>query len=239
MKGQYFRHFLFWFALLACLVVMAWNKPGEVLVKGLTAYSFIIAAVYAGRLAVRLWSGDHGWKLALTTFLLLLLVLGFAGAYGWGRLFNRDVYFHTELLSISIPVAALCMVIGVGLHLVRHLLRNKSVDPVLQDAATYVLLKAGGKTYKLDYNDLLYAEANRNYTKVVAVQQTINTPISFSNFEKLIASPQFIRVHRSFIINKSKFSHIEGNRVFIGKVEIPIGENYKEAFLLLISSSKA
>ena len=237
MKGQSYRHFLFCFALLACLVVMAWHKPGEVLVKGLAGYGFIIAAVYAGRLAMRFWTNDHNWKLALTTFLLMLLVFGFAGAYGWGRLFNHDVHFHSELLSISIPAAALCMVTGAALHLAGNILSSKGLNPLVQDAATYVLLKAGGKTYKLDYNDLLYAEANRNYTKVVTVQQTINTPVSFSNFEKLIAGPQFIRVHRSFIINRSKFSHIEGNRVFIGKHEIPIGESYKEAFFLLIGSS--
>ena len=237
MKGRYLRHFLFCFVLLACLAVMAWHKPAEVLVKGLAGYGFIIAAVYAGRLTVRLWSGDHNWKLTLTSFLLLLLVLGFNAAYCWGRLFNHDVYFHSELLSISIPAAALCMVTGAGLRLAGNILSSKGLHPLVQDAATYVLLKAGGKTYKLDYNDLLYAEANRNYTKVVTVQQTINTPLSFSNFEKLIVHPQFIRVHRSFIINKSKFSHIEGNRVFIGKHEIPIGENYKEAFLLLIGSS--
>ncbi|WP_414617830.1 LytTR family transcriptional regulator DNA-binding domain-containing protein [Dyadobacter sp. 32] len=41
----------------------------------------------------------------------------------------------------------------------------------------------------------------------------------------------FLRVHRSFIVNKSKITHIEGNRVFINDIEIPIGNNYREGFL--------
>jgi hypothetical protein len=33
------------------------------------------------------------------------------------------------------------------------------------------------------------------------------------------------------MVNTSKITHIEGNRVYIGKTEIPIGSNYREAFL--------
>jgi len=46
-----------------------------------------------------------------------------------------------------------------------------------------------------------------------------------------LPSSLFIRVHRSFIIIKSHITHIEGNRVFVNNIEIPIGINYKEAFL--------
>ena len=62
-------------------------------------------------------------------------------------------------------------------------------------------------------------------------QQTLLTGISFTTFEKMVPGAEFIRVHRSFIINKSQIGHIEGNRVFINQVEIPVGSNYKEAFL--------
>jgi hypothetical protein len=37
-------------------------------------------------------------------------------------------------------------------------------------------------------------------------------------------------LYRSFIINKSKITHREGKRVFIGSTEIPIGNNYRELF---------
>jgi DNA-binding LytR/AlgR family response regulator len=54
--------------------------------------------------------------------------------------------------------------------------------------------------------------------------------MSFSGFEGLLPESQFIRVHRSFIVSMSKIGHIEGNRVFIGEQEIPIGDNYREEF---------
>lgn len=98
-------------------------------------------------------------------------------------------------------------------------------------AEDYTFIKAEGKIYKVLFNDLIYAEAQGNYTKVVTSLYTILPTITFSGFEELLPKSQFIRVHRSFIINKVKITHIEGNRVFIDTTEIPIGSNYRDAFL--------
>lgn len=37
----------------------------------------------------------------------------------------------------------------------------------------------------------------------------------------------FLRVHKSYIVALSKISSISGNRVYINRMEIPIGEMYK------------
>jgi two-component system LytT family response regulator len=95
----------------------------------------------------------------------------------------------------------------------------------------YIFIKTDGKIFKILYDDLLFAEANGNYTKIITSQNTLMPGMSFSAIEELLPSSLFLRVHRSFIINKSKISHIEGNRVFIRNIEIPIGSNYKESFL--------
>lgn len=95
----------------------------------------------------------------------------------------------------------------------------------------YLFLKSDSKIYRLLFNDIIYAEASGNYTKIVTTQQTLMPGITFSGFEQQLPSSLFTRVHRSFIINKSHITHIEGNRVFINNIEIPIGINYKEAFL--------
>ena len=95
----------------------------------------------------------------------------------------------------------------------------------------YFFIKADGKIYKLLYNEILLAEAKGNYTKIVCADQTLLPNMSFSSFESLLPADLFIRVHRSFIINKSKIDHIEGNTIEIQQTQIPIGVNYKEAFL--------
>jgi DNA-binding LytR/AlgR family response regulator len=99
-----------------------------------------------------------------------------------------------------------------------------------QPTEEYFFLKTDGKIFKLLYDDILYAEANGNYSKIITRSQVLLPGMTFSNVEELLPTSIFFRVHRSFIINKSKISHIEGNRVFIGQREIPIGSNHKEAF---------
>lgn len=95
----------------------------------------------------------------------------------------------------------------------------------------YIFIKADGKIYKIAHDELLYAEARGNYTKIVTVNSVITPGLSFTGIEKMLPAALFARVHRSFIINISKINHIEGNRLFINKTEIPIGSHYKEIFL--------
>jgi DNA-binding LytR/AlgR family response regulator len=95
----------------------------------------------------------------------------------------------------------------------------------------YLFIKTDSKIYRVAHKDIVYAEASGNYTKIITNQATLMPAITFSAFEQQLPASLFIRIHRSFIINKSAISHIEGNRVFINSVEIPIGINYKERFL--------
>ena len=95
----------------------------------------------------------------------------------------------------------------------------------------HFFIKAEGKIYKISFEDLLYAEAKGNYTKVVTTNKTLLPAISFTSFESLLIPGLFVKVHRSFIINKSKVESIEGNTILIHKVTIPIGGSYKESFL--------
>ncbi|HTE24241.1 LytR/AlgR family response regulator transcription factor [Flavitalea sp.] len=94
-----------------------------------------------------------------------------------------------------------------------------------------IFIKADGKIYKLVPDEILYAEASGNYSKVVASNYSIMPAMSFTALVTMLNYPEFIRVHRSFIINKTHIKLIDGNRVFIRSHEIPIGSSYKEEFI--------
>jgi len=107
-------------------------------------------------------------------------------------------------------------------------IKKEKVSELAEDS---FFVRAEGRIYKVIYTDLLYAEAKGNYTSLVTDKSTIVPNMAFIAVEKILPPAIFTRVHRSFIINHSKITHLEGNRVFIGEHEIPIGSNYKEAFL--------
>lgn len=95
----------------------------------------------------------------------------------------------------------------------------------------YIFIKSDGKIFKILFEELLYAEASGNHIKLITDKRTIVSTMTFNTLEEQLPKTKFLRLHRSFIINKAKISHIEGNRVFIGTVQLPIGANYREAFL--------
>jgi DNA-binding LytR/AlgR family response regulator len=109
----------------------------------------------------------------------------------------------------------------------RHITDPSTAGP----ETDYLFIKADGKIFRIRFEEILYAEASGNYSTLVTRSGRFLPNMPFSNLEELLPASSFIRVHRSFIINKSQISYIEGNRVFVEKNEIPIGNNYKEAML--------
>jgi DNA-binding LytR/AlgR family response regulator len=95
----------------------------------------------------------------------------------------------------------------------------------------FIFLKAEGKIFKVFFDDVLYAEANGNYTRIVTAQQHFLPTMTLAATAEMLPSSLFIQAHRSFIINKAKITHLEGNRIFIGNIELPIGSNYRERLL--------
>jgi DNA-binding LytR/AlgR family response regulator len=95
----------------------------------------------------------------------------------------------------------------------------------------FLFIKADSKIYKVHFDEVLYAEAQGNYTKIVTINTSLMPKMAFSSFEESLPQTLFMRTHRSFIINKSKIDHIDGNRIFIKNTEIPIGSNYRERLL--------
>ncbi|RYY10796.1 MAG: LytTR family transcriptional regulator, partial [Chitinophagaceae bacterium] len=106
---------------------------------------------------------------------------------------------------------------------------TKEIQPTLYNPAIFI--KSDGKIFKLVPDEILYAEASGNYSKIVALNFSIMPAMSFTSLSTMLNHPEFIRVHRSFIINKTHIKLIDGNRVFIRSHEIPIGNSYKDEFI--------
>lgn len=117
-----------------------------------------------------------------------------------------------------------------------QIVSNESARPITSSvsSANAIYVKSEGKILKLNRDEIRFAEAQGNNIKIVTESGTLIISMTFSAFEEQLPKTNFIRVHRSFIINTSKIQIIEGNRIFIGSAEIPIGSNYREQFLKLI-----
>ena len=59
-------------------------------------------------------------------------------------------------------------------------------------------------------------------------QKAIISLLSMKSLEERLPADRFIRVHRSFIVQKSKIKVIERGRIVFNKEYIPISESYKQ-----------
>ncbi|WP_024769370.1 LytR/AlgR family response regulator transcription factor [Aquimarina macrocephali] len=91
----------------------------------------------------------------------------------------------------------------------------------------FVFVNKAKKQIKVLFDDVLYIESLKDYIKIHLENKTLIIKESISNFEKRIDS-RFIRIHRSYIINQEKITAYTKNDVEIDKIEIPIGNSYKD-----------
>ncbi|MBK6274356.1 MAG: response regulator transcription factor [Saprospirales bacterium] len=91
-----------------------------------------------------------------------------------------------------------------------------------------IFIKADSKVYRFETDNILYCEAQGNYTKIVTKGEVVEAYISLSKIEEQLTDACFVRCHRSFIINTKFVTTLENHRLHLGKYEIPIGSNYRE-----------
>lgn len=101
-----------------------------------------------------------------------------------------------------------------------------------------IVVKAGYRQQIINTNEILYVEGVRDYIKINMEDGTnIQTLMSLKAAEEMLPEKNFIRVHRSFIVNIDKVKTIERNNIVFGKQYIPISDSYRDNFNRLFSSS--
>lgn len=80
---------------------------------------------------------------------------------------------------------------------------------------------------RVTFSSILYIESQKENIKIVTEDKTLLTRYSISNLEKELPE-DFIRIHRSFIVPKSKIDFFDAQDVEIRGKQIPIGRNYRD-----------
>jgi DNA-binding LytR/AlgR family response regulator len=101
----------------------------------------------------------------------------------------------------------------------------------------YVFFKVDKKMVKTKMSDILFIESVKDYVKVRTSEKEIVTQQKISYLEESLPKEQFIRVHRSFIINRDKIDAYSATDVEIGKHHVPIGRNYKNDVIKVLAKN--
>ena len=104
--------------------------------------------------------------------------------------------------------------------------------------ATYFFVKTNRKIVKVKYEDVLFVQSFGEYVKLYT-QDDVLLALQTTNFmEEMLPKTDFIRIHRSSIININHIKEIIGNEVLIDQHRLTISKRMKESFMALIQKKQ-
>ena len=104
----------------------------------------------------------------------------------------------------------------------------------------YIFLRSAGRYEKILLKEILYVEGLKDYVKIFIDngKPALLTAMNLKTFYDKLSSKDFFRSHKSFIVNTSKITSFDKESVFIGKMQLPLGESFKEDFYNFITKGK-
>lgn len=113
----------------------------------------------------------------------------------------------------------------------------KAQKPIVDGTREYIFLKVEYQLVKVLLKDIICIEGYKDYVKVHMTDRSapMLSLTSLKGLEDLLPGKQFMRIHRSYIINLDHIQSVTRNTVNMGFTTIPVSENYKENFLGFIN----
>ncbi len=104
--------------------------------------------------------------------------------------------------------------------------------PTIETNNQFMFLKSEYKIRRIEFNNIDYIEGLKDYAKVFlhGEDKPILSLTTIKSLEQKLPESQFMRVHRSFIVNLNRIETIERSRIIFGKTYIPVSDQYKEKF---------
>ena len=100
---------------------------------------------------------------------------------------------------------------------------------------TYFFVKSENRLVKIDINNLIYVECVKDYLKLhIQGQRPIMTHMTMTTIAGHLPQPQFMRIHRSYIIQPSKIDYVNKGSVSIAGNLLPISAGYRNSFFSYI-----
>ena len=115
--------------------------------------------------------------------------------------------------------------------------REQNMAPTTE-IATHFYIKADNKIVKINFEDILFAEALQNYVVIHTHDKKYITYLTFRSVEEYLPQAQFVKTHKSYIVAASRIDSIEGNEIRIGQHSIPISRNLKDEVMERILKGK-
>jgi DNA-binding LytR/AlgR family response regulator len=102
-------------------------------------------------------------------------------------------------------------------------------EPFILNDRIFVRYKE--KMVKIMLSDILYMEADRNYSHIFTRTREYVLSITLKSIEEKMSMQLFMRIHRSYLINITHVDEVAENYVMIDKKSVPLGTGMREQLM--------
>jgi two-component system, LytTR family, response regulator len=111
--------------------------------------------------------------------------------------------------------------------------RMPATDKPAESGNEYFFVKSGTELRKILLPEILFFESRKEYVRVVTQTFEVLTYRRLKDIEAQLPMP-FARVHHSYIVNIRQLNKIQDNHIYIGDIQIPIGEKFRDGLMEMI-----
>jgi len=91
-----------------------------------------------------------------------------------------------------------------------------------------LFLKKGDHFERVKFEQILWLEADGNYTEIQTTSATYIYSTILKKIETSLPKDQFFRVHRSYIVNRRSITGFSGNMLMVKDHKIPVSKQHRE-----------
>jgi len=109
--------------------------------------------------------------------------------------------------------------------------QEKIIPEVQAAPPDYLFLKQDFKYIKVCFKDILFLEAQRDFTLIYMKDRQLLVSLHLKILNDLLPTSQFARVHRSYIVALTAVTAFYGNILEVGSSKIPIGGYFRDSII--------
>lgn len=106
---------------------------------------------------------------------------------------------------------------------------NKAKSNFSSEESDSITVKSGYDLHKLKFDSILFIQSDSEYVVYHTDNGKVMSNQSLTKLNKQLPANLFMRVHRSYIVNKKKVSVLKGRDLVIGTTVIPVSDSYFDA----------
>ena len=93
----------------------------------------------------------------------------------------------------------------------------------------FMFVKSDYKLIRIALDDILYIEGLKDYVRIYLESgERLMSLMSMKKLEEFLPQPEFLRIHRSYIVHMTKVKVVDRLRIIFGDNYLPISDNYKD-----------